>query len=275
MKTAAAIAVLVTFACAAPGLGASVPLKAEDGRFTMEVEINGQAQRFVVDTAAPSTFMAAEAATALGLTVNHDPQSGDTVQVASYESPLFRRANETISVVPRTGMSVADGVVGMDLFAAQRVTYDFTHLTFTVDASAPPLATVTTIPVELTAGTLAVVDAVIDGVKVKALIDGGARHTIGNPLLQKALGLADGDPRLSEDHPVPGPTAPPAVKATVGGIDIGAIHIDKPVVAFSALGFFKAVGLDGTPALLLGSDLQRRFKTVTIDYVRHELQLRQ
>lgn len=271
MKTAVAVAALVvTFACAS---AATVPLKAEDGRFTMEVKINGQAQRFVVDTAATNTFMAVEAATALGLAVNHDPQNGDTVLVASFESPLFRRANETISVVPRTGMSVADGVVGMDFFAARRVTYDFAHLTFSVDASASPSAKVTAIPVELTAGTMAVVDAMIDGVKVKALIDGGARHTIGNPLLQKALGLVDGDPRLSEDHPVPGPTAPPAVKATVGGIDIGAVHIEKPVVSFAALGFFKAVSLDGTPALLLGSDLQRTFKRVTIDYGRKELLL--
>ena len=273
MKTATAFAVLVTFACAASA--ATVPLKAEDGRFTMEVKINGHAQRFVVDTAATNSFMAVEAATALGLTVSHDPQNGDSVLVAAYESPLFRRTRETISVVPRTGMSVADGVVGMDLFAARRVTYDFAHLTFSVDASAPPPATVTVVPAALTAGTLAVVDVVIDGVKAKALIDGGARRTIANPLLQKALGLAAGDPRLSQDHPVPGPSAPPAVKATVGGIEIGAIHIDKPVVSFSALGFFKAVGLDGVPALLIGSDLQRRFKTVTIDYARHELQLKQ
>src|SRR3569832_2495402 len=92
MKSAAAIAVLVTFACAAPGLGASVPLKAEDGRFTMEVTINGQAQRFVVDTAAPSTFMAAKAATALGLTVNHDPQYGGAGRGAGGGGPRGRRA---------------------------------------------------------------------------------------------------------------------------------------------------------------------------------------
>ena len=274
MKTAAGIAVLaVTFACSTPVPAATVPMKAEDGRFTMEVAVDGHPQRFVVDTAATSTFMAVEAAEALGLTVNHDPQNGDTVLVASYERPLFKRLNETISVVPRTGMSVADGVVGMDFFAAQRVTYDFAHLTFSVDASSPPPAAVTAIPAELTAGTLAVVDAVIDGVKVKALIDGGARHTIGNPLLRLALGLNDGDPRLSEDHPVPGPKAPPAVKATVGGIELGPVHIDKPVVSFAALGFFKAVGLDAEPAILIGSDLQRTFKRVTIDYARHELQL--
>lgn len=264
MKFAIGIAAFaVTFACAS---AASVPLKAEDGRFTMEVQVNGHPQRFVVDTAATNTFMAAEVATALGLPIKHDPQTGDTVQVASYESPLFKRANEMISLVPRTGMSIADGVVGMDLFASQRVTYDFAHLLFSVEPSAPPPAAMPGIPVALTEGTLAVVDVVIDGVKAKALIDGGARHTIGNPLLQKALGYADGDPRLSEDHPVLGPTAPPAVKATVHGIDIGTVHIDKPVVSFAALGFFKAVGLDGTPALLLGSDLQRTFKRVTIDY---------
>jgi len=276
MRTAAGFAAfLVTFACAAPALPASVPLKAEDGRFTMEVMVDGHAQRFVVDTAATNSFMAAEAAAALGLGIKNDPQNGNTVTVDNYTSPLFTRTNETIAVVPRTGMSVADGVVGMDLFAGRRVAYDFERMTFSVDASAPPPAGIATIPVTLTAGTLAVVDVVIDGVKAKALIDGGARRTIANPLLQKALGLNDGDPRLSEDHPVPGPTAPPAQKATVGGIEIGAIHIDKPVVSFSALGFFKAIGLDTAPALLIGSDLQRTFKLVAIDYGRQELQVKQ
>lgn len=275
MKTTVATAVLaVTFACAQPALSASVPIRSEDERFTMEVRINGQPQRFVVDTAATNTFMATEAAAALGLSIKRDPQNGDTVTVGRYTSPLFTRSSETIPLAPRTGMSVADGVVGMDFFANRRVAYDFAHMTFSVDASAMAPAGFVAIPVTLTAGTLAIADVVIDGVKVKALIDGGARHTIGNLLLQKVLGLNEGDPRLSLDHPVPGPNAPPAQKATVGGIELGAIHIDKPVVSFAALGFFKAVGLDGTPALLLGSDLQRTFKIVAIDYVRHELQVK-
>src|SRR6185312_730299 len=109
MRTAAGIvAAFVTFACATPALPASVPLRAEDGRFTMEVLINGHAQRFVVDTAATNSFMAAEAAAALGLGVKSDPQNGNTVTVDSYTSPLFTCTNETIAVVPRTGMSVAD-----------------------------------------------------------------------------------------------------------------------------------------------------------------------
>jgi hypothetical protein len=264
-----------TIACGAAAIGATVPIKAEDERFTIEVKIEGRPQRFVVDTAATNTFMAAEAAKALGLSIKSNPQTGDTVTVRSYTSALFERINETITLVPRTGMSVADGVVGMDLFVGQRVAYDFEHTTFSVTASEVPPAGFVAIPITLTAGTLAVAEVLIDGVKVKALIDGGARHTIGNPLLQIALGFKDGDPRLSEDHPVPGPKAPAAQKATVGRIELGSVHIDRPVVSFAALGFFKAVGLDNVPAVLLGSDLQRKFKIVAIDYGRTELQVRE
>ncbi len=269
LAVCATIAALGAFAAAA-----TVPIKAEDERFTMAVTIDGHPLRFVVDTAATNTFMAAEVAGALGLAVKADPQNGDTVTVRRYSSALFERRNQTIALVPRTGMSVADGVVGMDLFARRRVAYDFEHMTFSAGASRPAAAGFAAVPVTLTAGTLAVADVVIDGVRAKALIDGGARHTIGNLLLKDALGLKTGDPRLTPDRPTPNPNAPPAEKAVVGGIELGAVHIEKPVLSFTALGFFKAVGLDGVPALLLGSDLQRKFKIVAIDYRRSELQIK-
>ncbi len=113
----------------------------------------------------------------------------------------------------------------------------------------------------------------IDGVHAKALIDSGARRTVGNLALRDALGFKEGDARLMAGTPLPSPRPQPLWTAPVGAIDLGPVHIDKPGVAFSGLGFFKAIGLGDTPALLIGIDQLKRFRSVAIDYPRAELQI--
>ncbi len=126
MRRLFAILPFITLLTAAsPLAAATVPILPEDGRFTMAVTIDGHDLRFVVDSAAQSTFMAGEVARALGLAVTSDPQNGDSVAVKHYASGLFDRHDDTLALVQRTGMSVADGVVGMDLFAGQQIAYDF------------------------------------------------------------------------------------------------------------------------------------------------------
>ena len=255
-----------------------------DGHYAMGVMIDGEGPfDFVVDTGAQGSVMAPALAQRLKLATMGSAHiratsgtgAGGMVLLKSYSSPLFSRVGTMMVVLPAGGL-VQDGVIGMDLFASRRLELDFAQAAVRADPSGPTPTGFSAIPATITQGSFIITDAVLDGVHVKAMIDTGARRTIGNLPLRKALGLGDGDPRLSPAAAIGGATADktPALKAQARLLMLGSQRFAAPVITFSDVPVLEPLGLADSPAIIIGLDLLTQMKAVAIDYPRSELQLK-
>ncbi len=272
-------------ACATAAQAASAPLTlAPDGHFTTPVTLNGQGPYdFTVDTGAQRPVLAPDLGAKLQLTsapgVEIRATSGAgaarMTYVRDYKSGLFDLSNEMMAILPNAGM-VTTGVVGMDAFTDKRLELNFADHQVTSGESAPTPKGFVPVPAMIVAGSFIIIDVVVDGVKAKAMVDSGARRTIVNSLLQKALGFKAGDPRLTPDAAVGGATkdTTAALKATVGSIAIGSIHFDRHVVTFADVPVLQSLGLSDRPAMILGLDALKTLKAMAIDYPRAELQIK-
>lgn len=282
---AALAAVVALLLLAQSNPSAAAPLRlAQDGHFVSPVTINGQGPfYFVVDTGAQRSVLAPELADRLKLTELGSAHIHATSGVSAaglailenYSSPLFSRTAAMVAVLPAGGM-VKDGVMGMDLFTSRRLELNFAQRSVDTAQSGPPPADFTAVPITIVQGSFIVTTVTVNGVQARAMIDTGARRTIGNSLLRKALGLVDSDPRLSPAEPVGGATADKtgAVKAQIGSITLGAQYFDKPLVTFADVPVLETLGLSDGPAMILGLDLLQRLKAVAVDYPRSELQMK-
>jgi hypothetical protein len=185
---------------------------------------------------------------------------------------VFVRHNETMTLLP--GLS-ADGIIGMNAFASQRIEFDLAANQLRAGVSGPTPEGFLAAQGTLRHGIM-IVDVVVDGVSAKAVIDTGAPYNIGNPQLQAALGLKPGDPRVVASETLVDSFGQqrPAAKSTLGKLAIGAVAFAQPVIRFADMPVFRALDLDDGPALILGVDQLSHLEAIGIDYPRAELQLR-
>jgi predicted aspartyl protease len=263
--------------------GASLTLQ-PDGHYTTPVMIDGEGPfPFIVDTGAQRSVISRDLADRLsltrmlGATVNATSGNGPggITFLKTYSSALFHRTGAMMVVLPAGGI-VKDGVMGMELFGSRRLEMNFADGTVSNAASQPTPRGFRAVPVSIVQGTFLVADVTVDGVQAKAMIDTGARRTLGNSLLRKALGLADGDARLADAQPVGGATIhkTQAMKAPLGVLILGEHRFEHPIVTFSDISVLQALDLSDQPALVVGLDLLRTLKAVAIDYPRSELQVK-
>jgi predicted aspartyl protease len=254
----------------------------EAGRFTTSVMVNGHGPfAFVVDTGAAMSCIQTSLAKELSLPVmplvRVNVQGTSGTQKASfylaraYSSAVFDRKVEPL-VQLLSPPSVKYGVVGMNAFASKRIEFDFASRHLTLRASGPAPEDFATQTAQLQ-GTDVIVDVRVDGVAARALIDTGARRTVGNLALQRALGLKTED--LASTDPIEGATTDriPAVKSEIGLLTLGPAQFAKPTVEFADSPVFRRRGLDTTPAVILGIDLLAKLKILAVDYPRAEVQL--
>jgi predicted aspartyl protease len=253
-----------------------------DGHYTTPVMIDGAGPfPFIVDTGAQRSVISRDLADRLSLKMmpgasviaTSGTGAGGITFLKTYSSALFRRTLEMMVVLPPGGI-VKDGVMGMELFRSRRLEIDFGDGTVSNAASQPTPHGFAAVPVSIVQGTFLVADVVVDGVHAKAMIDTGARRTVGNMLLRKALGLADA--ALADADPVRGATIHQtrAVKAPLGMLILGEQKFAHPVVTFSDISVLQALDLNDQPALVVGLDVLGTLKAVAIDYPRSELQVK-
>ena len=258
-----------------------------DGRYAMEVHVNEQGPfTFLIDTGASHPAITRALKDRLHLAANpfvhakvvgtSGSQPGTIVYLDHYRCALFDRKNEMMLVLPSAQAVTTDGVLGMNAFGSRRLAMDLVGRRVTSGPSGATSAGLDAMRGQLQSGSKLIVEVVVDGVSAKALIDTGARRTSANRLLQRALGLAPGDPRLSPADSMGGATVHkiPAEKATLGRLTIGAVEFRAPVVTFADLPVTEALETDHVPAMTIGMDLLGRMKEVAVDFPRAELQLR-
>ena len=270
------------------GSGSIRTVGATDDRLTTAVSINGAGPyRFLVDTGAERSLMAAEIARELALPRGSDVmiqgivqgQRGELFAIESLRMGTLVCPSLEVPVLPRAMLGV-DGFLGLDVLDNHRVIFDFDARTLTVTKrqgffaawfEGKDEAIVRTLG---SSGRLRATNCVVNGVRASAFVDTGAEVSVCSPALYAQL-----QKRASNLELVGGPVVlagvtggtVPGLAINVNTIDVGELHLVFTPLVVAPLQVFDVWGLKDEPALFFGMDCLRRFRKVSVDYGRKEL----
>jgi hypothetical protein len=257
------------------------------GRIWAPVMINGHGPfRLVLDTGATHSAVTSLVALALGIPMNQSPPvllhgvtgfaTVPTIRVDTLTVGDLAVDSPILPIVP-DALGGAQGILGSEGLAGKRIFIDFRHdkIVITYSRNEKSSRDFVDVPFHSIRNTLVVVNAVIDDVRVKAIIDTGGQTTIANLALRSALSRrstlfhgkpdqiigATKDVQNGEVLPMP-------------AIEFGKIQIRDSGVTFADVYIFKQWKLLNEPAILIGMDALGLLDTLVIDYRRHELQMR-
>lgn len=257
------------------------------GRIWAPVTIDGKGPlRLVLDTGASRSALTPAALTKLGIRPDLDRTvllrgtTGSarvpTVRVGQVEIGDLLAERQTMVVVD-DAFGGADGVLATTALRDRRILADFRRdrieITRSSGERAPP--GFTTLRIKLLDQHVPWVEAMVGGVRVKAVIDTGAQSTIGNLALRDAL-LAkrrEVDPREEGVIGVTGDLQE-GRSMTAPAIQLERIMVRRARINFVDLHIFQRWQLRDEPAMLLGMDVIGVLDTVILDYRRRELQVR-
>jgi predicted aspartyl protease len=257
------------------------------GRIWAPVYINGRGPfRLVLDTGASNSGVTAMVALALGIPTDQSPPvmlrgvtgsaTVPTIRVDTLSVGELAVDSLLLPIVP-DALGGAEGVLGSEGLSNKRILIDFRHdqIVITYSRDERSGRDFVSMPFHSIRGHLIVIDAVVDRVHTKAIIDTGAQSTIGNRALRNALaqhnlglhGRADqiiGATEAAQDGEL----------IQTPAIEIGDLEIKDSGITFADLYIFKEWKLISEPAIMIGMDALGTLDTMIIDYHRHELQMR-
>jgi predicted aspartyl protease len=254
---------------------------------TVSVRIDGSGPyRFVVDTGADRTVLAADIAAALGLVHGGKAMLEGVVRAVAAETVTIRdlsfgaatSRHLIVPILPRS-MLEADGYLGLDSLDGHRVTFDFRNHLLQVSAPHSRLSTLWVRPSEArihasgSSGHLRAIDCTVDGVAATAFVDTGAEVSAGNTSLLAAL--TSRRPTHYETGTIP-------LTDVTGGQIEGNVTLIKEIrlkdlkftdcpLVIADFQVFNVWGLSRQPALLVGMNCLRQFAKVSIDYGLKEI----
>ena len=259
---------------------------AVDDRMTVPVLLSGSGPfRFLVDTGADRTAISRQLASRLNLSAGtgaslHSVTGVSSVTTAKVPSLQLTRKALRIADAPvlESENMGADGILGTDSLASQRVVFDFAAQTMSIVPSSTPdfREEPGTIVVEARRrnGRLVVTDAIANGRDLTVVLDTGSQVTIGNEALRESLRKGDVS---AETHPVELMSVT-GEKLTgeymfLRELEIGGVTLKDLAIVFAPAHTFKQLKLDRKPALLLGMNAIRAFKKVSIDFANRRLRV--
>ena len=245
-------------------------------RMFIDVDVNGQGPfRFLVDSGADRSVIGTGLATRLAMTpgprVNLQSMAGpsiastaviDTLKIGSSE------LNNIIAPMLSEAFIGAQGVLGIDALAEQRLMLDFERRQVTIqDSRNPPPREEGEIVVTARRrkGQLILTQASTDGRSIYAVIDTGSEITVGNMALRARAIRSHLPARPITLISVTGQSTI-ADLAIMPEIRIGGVILRNVPVAFADVPPFALFGLDKQPALLLGTDVLDSFRRVSLDF---------
>lgn len=249
-------------------------------RMVVPVMVDGQGPyRFIVDSGADRSVIGLGLAERLGLPAGRPvllhgmAGSGkvETVTLKTLEVGSNRVRDISAPALKETYIG-AQGLLGIDALFDQRVTLDFVNERMTVQGPGRP-DPVDPDEIVVTArrrfGQLILAKASIDRDQVFAIIDTGAQVTIGNTALRRRVFGGRKPPKA-----VPVTLISVTGQATVAEyavlpeIRIGGVLLQDVPVAFTDAPPFALFGVAKAPAMLLGTDLLKTFRRVSLDFKR-------
>lgn len=241
--------------------------------------------RFLVDSGADRSVVSVELAELLAL-----PEAGTAmlqsmagrsrvsmVRLESLRIGSSISENLNVPALPRAFVG-ADGLLGIDALAAQRILLDYQRRSVTVQPSKTPISSSNmggssgdgeeiVVTARRRNGQLIITQVRADGLPLYAVIDSGSEITLGNMALSERLFSRKQitDPQTITMVSVTGET----LTANLGilpELRIGSLILRGLPIAFADAGPFRLFGLADRPALLLGSDVLKVFRRVALDF---------
>ena len=262
-------------------------------RSTVPVFINDRGPfRFAVDTAASASVVADDLVEAVGI----EPagqldmhtviglERVPAVRARTLASGSLSVEDARMAVGSRPGLIGLDGLLGLDLLANQRLVMRFRGQgRSSINRSRPDhdqflgvvRPRVRFQPPQGGGAELMVVNALVRGQQVQAIVDTGAQVTLINPALAAAAEARPFQSRSAStgDMLVQSPTgrAAPAQAMIVSSVHFDELVLDRLAVLMGDFHIFRLLGLADTPAMLMGVDVLGAFERVVIDLKRGEI----
>ena len=258
--------------------GEELAAEQQKKRLFIEVKVNDNGpHRFLVDSGADRSVVSDNLAARLQLPVG-DPVKvqgmAGAQDVATVEVAALSLGQSEVGPINAPALSArhlgADGLIGIDALADQRLMLDFDKRTVTVQDSRTPYV-VNGEEILVTAkrrkGQLIITQASVKGRGVAAVIDTGSEITLGNSALRRRL-FGDRRPQAMRDVELISVTGQ-ILKAEAMVLDevrVGSLYLKNVVMAFADAPPFALFGLADQPAMFLGSDLLSSFRRVSLDF---------
>lgn len=247
------------------------------GRPTAKIMINGQGPfRFLVDTGSTTTVIAQRVANLLAAPVIGSAVVNGTTGFADMpvarldklEAGIVVRENIRVAVLTDEGLAREDGILGADVFANRRLTFDIEAKSVRVEPTRRAVKSRLASNMKIRNGLLAEVQGKIGGVECKLMLDTGAENCIVNPVLEALLIRAQPRMQRYQRAKVVGVTGQELEgnylrlpRIGLGKIDVrdaGAVATDAHI--------FHLWGLTEEPAMIVGVDVLSRLSSFSIDY---------
>ncbi len=258
--------------------GESLAAEQRRSRLFVDVRVNGAGPfKFLVDSGADRTVIGSALAVRLTLpsegvaTLRSMAASSqvslvrvDKLSIGSSDIPFI-----TAPALPERFIG-AQGVIGIDALAEQRVMFDFDAKRVTIQDSRHP-DTHYDGEIVVTArrrkGQLILTQVSVGGGRVYAVIDTGAESTLGNSAMLARLTGSRHPPELQSIKLVSVAGEKFSARlAVIPELKIGGLLLQNVQVAFTDDPPFGLFGLDKEPALLLGTDLLKSFRRLSLDF---------
>ena len=255
-------------------------------RMTVPVVIAGAGPfPFIIDTGAQRTVVSRELAATLGLPKGRDVRVtsmtgiSDTGTVSIAGLSVSSIGSERIEAPAFEQRHLgAPGMLGIDTLQGHALDIDFDAQTMAVIPSKRRARRIAARSDEIVItakslfGQLIVTDAFIGNQRVRVILDTGSVVSLGNEALRRKVlrGSRAGTPirlvsvtgaSLTADYTV------------LDRIKIGDLGIDQLPIAFADAAPFARFGLADKPAIMLGMDALKLFRSVRIDFANRELRL--
>jgi predicted aspartyl protease len=258
--------------------GETLEAEQQRNRLFIDVSVNDQGPfRFLVDSGADRSAIGAGLADRLQLPAGDPVRLQGMAGIATVRTVVIDRlslGNSEMTGIRAPALAERDlgaqGLIGIDALAEQRLLLDFEARTITVqDARSAPVnqAGEIVVTARLRKGQLIITQASIEDQRISAVIDTGSEVTLGNMALRRKLfgTRPRRDARMISLISVTGQSLQVEV-IPIPRIRIGGVYLDNVVVAFGDASPFALFGLDKQPALFLGSDLLKSFRRVSLDF---------
>jgi predicted aspartyl protease len=259
-------------------VGESLAAEQRRSRLFVDVKVNGRGPySFLVDSGADRSVIGEGLAERLALPkdaiVTVRGMAG-TAQVSTVLIETLDIGSSRIDTIIAPALPEkfigAQGIIGIDALADQRLLLDFDAKTVVIQDSRRPQVTEEgeiVVTARRRKGQLILTQASVDGDRTYAVIDTGSELSIGNSaMLKRIIGGRSKPPMQTITLVSVTGESFTADVALIHELRIGGVLMQNVQVAFTDAPPFGLFGLDKQPAILLGTDLLKSFRRLSLDF---------
>jgi predicted aspartyl protease len=266
--------------------GETLATKNQRTRATVGVMVNGQGPfQFLVDSGADRTVIGAALARRLNLpaedkVILHSMAGTSDVGTVRIDQLGLgtSKLNDIIAPALPEPFIGAQGVLGIDALAEQRIEFDFVKKAITVQDTRKPIrgaADEIIVTARLRHGQLILTQVDANNVGLYAIIDTGSDITVANSALRNRIFRRWANVKTTKVAlmSVTGESFS-ADMATIPEMRVGGLKLLDVPVAFADPPPFQLFGLSKQPAILLGTDVLQVFSRVSLDFHGRKVRFR-